>query len=930
MITRRSFLHASAALAGTLPLAPWLERAAWAAPGLEATIRKRLGVPASARYVLIIDQASHMDWDWNYSFEEYFSELNPDPNYTDRYGVRFILSDAVEQLLGIPKRKSKEPHYYYSICEMGYFRKFIETKASEGVEIVSLLRRIGDHLRIVGGGITSPDCLVCSGEGFLRNYLLGQLWLASVLPNVLPLKHCWIPDDFGQDPELPVAVRALGLQSIGYSRIPGTANGSWPNDTLMNQFVAEGVDFVWQASDGASEVFTHWMPGNVPGYFQGSDLASSNADPSAVKTAIENFLGHYDKSGSVTPPFSGAPSPYLYLPADDDFMLPIPDLLQCVEVWNANAGPDQVYAVEASFDDFVSLVLASKAALPSRRYNGTPYWTGFYMSRAGVKKLHYAATRTLLASEVFGLHAFGASPKAAASQAYWANVLRGWEEFAPSTHHDYVTGTASDPVVAGEQIPLLQQAHTTATGAVEAALQAVGRAAGAPGDVVLANPAGVASAGLVELPGPVPAGMRSITIDGVATAVQPSFEGGLVFTTTLPSTGYTLAALSPAAASVPSPATITADGSGTYTLRNEYMTVVVSAAADWAVTSIVDASGTPILAADAAGNDLIFYADDGNLFQFANEIQNDTSFAPEAPTATIPAPATVLEAGPVRVRLRTALDVTVGFGTQTYVREYSLVAGEPFLRMTTTGAAPSGYSIMTRFPLAQPVDAIVHGTPCHWTAVQPARFWQGPVFLATHHFLLPQASGATLAALYHHEVPAWSYDADGALIGCVLRNTPGQQRGSNGSDDDSHTLRYALRVPSGLGAPATGQPLAEALRYVMPANARTVTFGTPPVATLPRSGFVAAVNAPAVVQAAKPGDVVPNTVILRLYQPSNAPQTLDVTLGAGKPMSVKWVTALEEPIQDGPPIKLTPTGFQAPVTTALNTVQVRFKDRIGK
>ena len=63
--------------------------------------------------------------------------------------------------------------------------------------------------------------------------------------------------------------------------------------------------------------------------------------------------------------------------------------------------------------------------------------------------------------------------------------------------------------------------------------------------------------------------------------------------------------------------------------------------------------------------------------------------------------------------------------------------------------------------------------------------------------------------------------------------------------------------------------------------------------------------------------------MLRLYQPSNSAQQIDVALGGGKPTAVTAITALEDPIADGAPaIALTNAGFSITVETALNTVQV--------
>jgi alpha-mannosidase len=528
---------------------------------------------------------------------------------------------------------------------------------------------------------------------------------------------------------------------------------------------------------------------------------------------------------------------------------------------------------------------------------------------------------------------------------YWDRLSRAWNDFAPSTHHDYITGTSPDWVAQLEQLPLLQTAYDEASRSAEQALDALAASVGAnAGDVVIANPSGVQFNGLVELPAPGLGGMKSIEIGETSTSVpvQATFEGGSVFAAGVQSTGYITGTPSSQEANATSTATISPEspGADSYTLQNEFMTVVVDAASHWGISSLVDASGNPLLAANGIGNDLVFYADTGNLYQFGNEIPEAT-FSPAGLTVETVGDGlgpVILETGPLRVRLKTVVSIAIegtNLPAQLYTREYCLVAGEPFLRMTTTGAAPNvgdwaqtGYSVMTAFPLASKVDSLTHGTPCHWTTTQPYDYWAPPVFQPTHHFVLPMAGGELLAAIYHHEVVAWGYDGNGVLLGCLLRNTPAGGRGASGSDPDTHTLRYALRVSSGLGDPSTGQPLSEALSYVAPAMARIapgVAVDVPD--TLPGNGFIASVSPPGVIQAAKPGDVTPGTLILRIYQPSNSSQKLTVTLGRGQPAAVVAVTALEDPItSDAPAIETSDTGFTIQATTALSTVQVSFPE----
>jgi alpha-mannosidase len=230
---------------------------------------------------------------------------------------------------------------------------------------------------------------------------------------------------------------------------------------------------------------------------------------------------------------------------------------------------------------------------------------------------------------------------------------------------------------------------------------------------------------------------------------------------------------------------------------------------------------------------------------------------------------------------------------------------------------------MVVFPLADAVERLEHGTACHWTARQPMSAWPPPIFRATHGFVLAHGGQTLLAAIYHQDVPAWAVDEQGALIGCLLRNTPGMQRGASGHDLATHTLHYALRVPSQLGGPASCRPHAEAAHFCVPPDLTTMTGSAGP---RPETFSLASIRTGAgMITAAKASDTVADAYVLRLYQPSNAPQTLDVSLGSGgESVDVTPVTALEDPLPHAASAAITPTksGFRVSVNAALTSVSI--------
>src|SRR6185369_2803916 len=140
-------------------------------------------------------------------------------------------------------------------------------------------------------------------------------------------------------------------------------------------------------------------------------------------------------------------TPYVFVPVGCDFARPRPDLLDVIDAWNAHEyARTGVWAVAATFDHYVELVRAHRAALPTRRFDPTPYWTGFYATRPLLKSMHVRATYALLAAETFGALADGAERRDAGRwrarvEGRTAAIHAGWATLVPGNHHDFITGT---------------------------------------------------------------------------------------------------------------------------------------------------------------------------------------------------------------------------------------------------------------------------------------------------------------------------------------------------------------------------------------------------------------------------------------------------------------------------------------------------------
>jgi alpha-mannosidase len=904
--------------------------------------------------LLVLDASAHMDWDWLLPFpvlvtggagmraSTYFNGYTTGP-------VDSILTSA-GKLLG-------SPDYHYSICETGFLRGYADSDPA-GFQALLQAAAANGNLRIAGGGITSPDNLLPHGEAFIRCYLVGHAWLAVNAPGLPAPVAAWIPDDFGHDPELPVVLQAMGFMAAGFERIPGYTGGdSVPSktidgrDSVAGLLAASKIDFAWNASDGSS-IVGHWLIG---GYGQGNSIGTTGY--------IKGFLAQN---------LPVSPTPYIYVPVLSDFSMPNTYLTSSIEAWNGGGGGFEgttVVAAAGSFEDYAQLVAFHAGELDTpygSPFVGIPYWTGYFATRPELKIRHQRAARTLLAAEVFSIIAAWTQPSGGSAAAGTGVpegdlLFSGWNLLAPSTHHDYITGTAEPDVYHTEQLGLLRQADATAAWLLRDAMQTIAGAiqttAWGPA-VAVFNPLGFARTEVAELSPADTAGLSS-TVSGAGYQATPG--GGLLFVASAPSLGYQTAYLTEAA-TPDNPATVTPDTSpvtaASVTLSNGLVSATLTPGNGgvWELTSVRDvAAGKELLQAGAVGNDLLFYADAGDEYRFgvesndpANWVLTDVSRSLSNPTVEI------VEAGPLRATVRTAVAYDDGTFSFELVREYAVVAGEPQLRMRTTGAAPllgEGSSVVAAFPLAAGstgIDTVVRGTPYHWTAVMPDLFWNGQTFLPTHDFVIPQSGTEALCAVYHASVPAWGISStwngtgfdpnDGVLYGCLWRNNSGhyfdwvQYNGlplAKGDDPEVHVAEYALRVPSGLGTADTGQPLREALAFASP-------LGTAPVA--PWTGQLAdqlslagSSDDRAIVTAAKPGTVSPGDVVFRVYQPTNGALRSTLTLAdqlapGGATAVVRGQTALERDLdslgQQQLDFAVTGTAVTFTATTALTTLAV--------
>ncbi len=810
----------------------------------EIAIRARLGVPRDAKKVMVFSQTAHLDIDWQKTFEDYYASFVSD-----------VLTEAGAIL-------RTQPRAFYSVAEMAYLEKHLAAHPDEVPAWQEAAHR--GALRIVGGGMTSPDTLLPETELLFRDYLFGVQFAEDRL-GAHP-RAAWLPDSFGHAATVPDLLAAAGYTSVGFARIDGAPSlferilhpeqGAKAGSTAAQLQQLGSADFIWRGSGGA-RVLAHYMTlslyctGDNIDYDEtlqvpGGHVASFNGDdPAFTDKQIDSYLAALD-------PY--ARTPYRFVTVGCDFQHPKPRLLEYLDGYNArHYAATGVWAAAATFEDYEALLSSWEDVLPEIGSDFTPYYMGFYGSRAQIKRDTRDAARPFFVAETFAT-ALGDDGKAIMLAA--APALR---VLTRANHHDFVTGTAADDVVAKEQLPLLASAGEAGASALAQVATAIARripvTQGAVARVLALNDSGIARDEVAEFVIPIAA--MAPPFRAVANGHDVPVE--LV---RIPKPGDTTATLRVALEALPpfswraidlvsgntTPAPAVKidlfDASGAPATGSAVTRVVLSnkhvrstwesAPSGFAMTSLM-VDGSEAIAHGSFG--LRDYKDTGGLWRTGNEMKGCELTSIPQPTA----------ADTVEVLESTSLMVRVAFRAAGVVREAYLGSGATGLSLAVTTGAKRETTRTVAFSLAASPAATLTTALAGGSAVRPAERLYSPTFWPATEWasvdgwaiLLRQSTGVRMSTPGEIELMA-------------VRDARSEQcdvEGGVGSDPGSHRIEW--RIERALG-PADPARKAQAFNRAV----ALVVVGLEQAATpdLPQEFSLLQVDGEGIVTALKPAD----------------------------------------------------------------------------
>ncbi|MGB9459016.1 MAG: glycoside hydrolase family 38 C-terminal domain-containing protein [Bryobacteraceae bacterium] len=727
---------------------------------------------------------AHLDTEWHWEYPQVISEYIPN-TMRDNFALF-----------------EKYPHYIFNFSGSNRYRFMKEYFPAD----FARLKQYVDSGRWfpAGSSVEEGDVNAPSAEGIIRQILYGNNWFRQELGKASA--EYMLPDCFGFPASLPSILAHAGVKGFSTQKLEwgSSADGGGPESP---ERTPAGTPFdvgVWVGPDGKSV-----LAGLNPGAYDRditTDLSQPLPAPAEKLTADQAFrryqgdwAARVEHNGKLT----GVYTDYHYYGVGDIGGAPREPSVKLLEAIvtkgtgqigsepNVSVGNGPVHVVSSNADQmFLDITPADAANLP--RYTGemelTNHSAGSLTSQAYQKRwirkeelLADAAEKSSVAAEWLGARPY---PRERLNNA-WTLAMAGH-------FHDLAAGTATpksyefawnDDVIAMNQFAGVM---ADSSEAVAAGLDTQTRGAA----LVIYNPLNIAREDLVEAKVDLPAGAKAVRVvgpDGIAAPAQLS-HGRVLFLAKVPSVGYAVYDVEPAAAEASNPAlhvTVSALENARYRLRID---------PDGDIASIFDKSTQKELLSAPAR--LAISYDNPTQWPAWN-MDWDQEQAPPRSYVSGPATIRVTETGPVRV----SVEITRETEGSKFVQTVSLSAGDAGNRIEI-GNVIDWKTRQANLKAVFPLTAYNRMATYNWDigtidrpTAEPAKFE-----VPSHQWIDLTDASATFGATILTDCKNGSDKPRDNVIRLTLLRTPGTRGGyaDQGTQDiGHHEFVYGIAAHAG-------------------------------------------------------------------------------------------------------------------------------------
>lgn len=363
--------------------------------------------------------------------------------YLTKESFGMMLMDLVERVISILQKDEEFVCFMFDGQTIA-LEDYLNLKPGQKGEIEQLVHR---GKLIIGPWYVLPDEYLISGEGHIRNYLIGQHLCSSLGGS---MQHGYLPDSFGHPSQMPQILRGLGLKDAIFWRGLG-------KDITTTEFYWEGID--------GSRVLAINMPFS---YGIGACLPE---DPDALNERFNVAITRLEPltTGDVLLFMQGV-----------DHVAPDPELPEKLKLVRPALSGYNV--VQGSLDTYLDLVNPdniTETAHGELRSGYRAYLLGGTLSTRGYLKQKAFETERCLTAY--------AEPLAVLSSIYSSapmpqeHLQRAWKLYLENMPHDSICGCSIDEVHQ-EMMLRFRDLETINRHIIEASVKALQNVVGLPSD----------------------------------------------------------------------------------------------------------------------------------------------------------------------------------------------------------------------------------------------------------------------------------------------------------------------------------------------------------------------------------------------------------------------------------------------------------------
>jgi len=378
------------------------------------------------------------------------------------------------------------PQFRFELDQASITREYLEAHPERMEQVRRFIAE--GRLEITGGEEAIPDTNMVTGEGLVRNFLLGRLWFEETL-GVRPVVAN-LDDAFGLSAQLPQVFLGLGYRCLRSARTPGL-----DSDLAKNGILWEGLDgtrIFYGPSHGSLSTHTHVC--NLPVVYEPMERARAY-----LEEAVDQ----------------GVPVVYCRYSSEED---PVQDdVVQLVLDFQPPQGTTVRFALCSEVMEEMQRACGSPPVIKGEFNPSEP---GTYISRITLKRAYRRAEWAAICAEAAAACAAldgGAYPR--------EQFAEMWRKLSVVQFHDSLCGCHVDTVnrmVMGYCAEVSKSAEAIAN----AALGRIAPPTGKGRAVVAFNPLPMSRREPVELP--LPEGTCPAGPEGTALAAERRGDSTLV------------------------------------------------------------------------------------------------------------------------------------------------------------------------------------------------------------------------------------------------------------------------------------------------------------------------------------------------------------------------------------------------------------------